>query len=187
MEAIQPPPRRWTVEEFHRAGEAGVFRPDERLELVDGEIRCMSPQNPPHATASVLAEAGVRSLSIADCHLRVQKPLTIDAQTEVEPDIAVVPGKARDYLQRHPSTALLVVEIADSSAAYDRLQKAELYARAAVPEYWVLIVPQRRLEVRRDPDPASVQYQTVLLVGENEEIAPLAAPASRIVVRDLLP
>lgn len=187
MEAIQPPTRRWTVDEYHRAGEAGVFRPDERLELVDGKILSMSPQNPPHATASVLAEAALGVLSGPSCHLRIQKPLTVDAHTEVEPDIAIVTGQARDYLQRHPTTALLVVEIADSSAAYDRAQKAELYARAGVPDYWVLIVPQRRLEVRRDPDPTSGEYRTVLLLGEDEAISPLSAPSERVEIRDLLP
>jgi Uma2 family endonuclease len=187
MEAIQPPPRRWTVEEFHRAGEAGVFRPDERLELVDGEILIMSPQNPPHATASDLVETALQGIFRTGYRVRVQKPLTIDAQTEIEPDVAVVPGKARDYLQRHPTTALLVVEIADSSVGYDRVQKAGLYARAGVPDYWVLVVPQCRLEVRRDPDPGTGEYRTLQLLGEDEEITPLSAPAARQQIADLLP
>jgi Uma2 family endonuclease len=187
MTTIERPTRRWTVEEYHRAGEAGVFGPGERLELIEGEIVCMSPQNPPHATASDLTESALRKVFRSGYRVRVQKPLMLSAATEPEPDIAVVRGGARDYLSRHPTTAVLVVEVADSTLAFDQRAKSELYARARIPEYWVLNLPQRQLEVNLDPDPVAGQYGSTIVLGENEEVSPLAAPSAKIVVRDLLP
>jgi Uma2 family endonuclease len=187
MAVVERPTRHWTVDEYHRAAEAGVFGPEERLELIEGEILCMSPQNPPHAAASDLAESALRAVFTSGYRVRVQKPLTLHAQTEPEPDIAVVRGGARDYLNQHPTTAVLVVEVSDSSLAFDRGEKATLYAHAEIPEYWVLNLPQRVLEVHRDADPASGSYQSVDRLNESQFVSPLAAPSARIAISDLLP
>jgi Uma2 family endonuclease len=187
MAVMERATRRWTVEEYHRAIEAGVFGPEERLELIEGEIVCMSPQNPPHAAASDLAESALRAVFTSGFRIRVQKPLTLHAQTEPEPDIAVVPGGARDYRNQHPTTAVLVVEVSDSSLAFDRGEKATLYARAGVLEYWVLNLPQRVLEVHRDADPVTGSYQSVDHLSEGQFVSPLAAPSARIAISDMLP
>src|SRR5437870_2744673 len=102
MTIAEPPVRRWTVSEYHRAADAGVFGPEERLELIHGVIVCMSPQKTPHATGSGLTEEIVRNVFSAGYCVRVQKPLTLGGDSEPEPDIAVVRGAARDYLRSHP-------------------------------------------------------------------------------------
>jgi Uma2 family endonuclease len=185
--AIEPESRRWTVEEFHRLAETGVFGPEERLELIDGDIVCMSPQNPPHSTAAVLTEAELARVFRRGYHLRGQKPLVLGTAAEPEPDIAVVRGSARDFRRQHPTTAALVVEVADSSLDYDRGPKAALYARAGIPEYWILNVPERVLEVHRDPDAGAGVYRSTDRLGESQAISPLAAPSAVIRISDLLP
>jgi Uma2 family endonuclease len=187
MSVAEPKLRRWTVAEYHRAAEAGVFDPEERLELIDGEIYRMSPQKGPHATGSTLAEEALRAILPAGHLLRIQKPLTLGVEGEPEPDIAIVRGRVRDFARRHPTTAVVIVEVADSSLDFDRDQKAKQYARAGVPEYWILNLIDRVLEVYRDPDPAGEQYRHVTRHGENESVSPLVTPTASIVVRDLLP
>jgi Uma2 family endonuclease len=187
MSIAEPALRRWTVAEYHQAGDAGIFDPEERLELVNGEIYRMSPQKGPHATGSGLAEEALRAILPAGHILRIQKPLTLGEDGEPEPDIAMVRGSLRDFARQHPTTAVLIVEVADSSLAFDRVEKAKQYARAGIPEYWILNVPERLLEVHRDPDPASETYRQVTRHGENERVSPLAVPAAAILVRELLP
>jgi Uma2 family endonuclease len=186
-EAIdEPVRRRWTVEEYHRAADAGIFGPEERLELINGEIFCMTAQKGPHSAATGLTEAALQVAFASGWIVRVQMPLILDGDAEPEPDLAVVRGTWRDYARDQPTTAVLVVEVADTSLRFDR-QKAALYARAEIPDYWILNLPERLLEVYRDPDQATQQYQTITRLSENDTLAPLAYPASTIAVRDLLP
>jgi Uma2 family endonuclease len=187
MSTVDRPPRRWTVAEYHNLADMGVFGPEERLELVDGEILCMSPPKGPYATASDLTESALREVFRTGYRVRVQKPLTLGGISEPEPDIAVVRGAARDFVRSHPTTAELVVEVADTSLAFDRGPKAQLYARAGLPDYWVLNLPERVLEVYREPDAATEQYRSVTRCEEADTIAALAAPDARIRVADLLP
>jgi Uma2 family endonuclease len=180
--------RRWTRDEYYRAAEVGVFRPDERLELLDGEIlEKLSPQNPPHATALI---KGARVLDDAfgrgHC-TRQQLPLALNDESEPEPDLLVVPGTPDDYVDEHPgpADARLLVEIADTTLRLDRGRKREAYARAGIPEYWILNLPKRQLEVCRDP--FQTRYRSVTTHGEDEQVTPLASPGSMIRVADLLP
>src|SRR5262249_54763409 len=110
---------------------------------------------------------------------------------EVYPDIAVVRGKARDYLAEHPTTAVLIVEVAESSLDYDRKTKTELYAQAGVTEYWILNLNERRLEGYREPvviaQPPTAGYRSLRVYLENEELALLEKPGVSIKVADLLP
>ncbi len=189
---IAPTPRLWTREEYYKMADAGVFHPEERVELIGGRIVTMPPQNSPHFTALSLVEDALRSIFPTGYAIRVQGPLDVSPSSQPEPDIAVVPGSARDYAKAHPTTALLVVEVAESTIRFDRGEKASLYASAGVPDYWVVNLRDHQLEVFRDPVPmpgepygygyrTSAQYLTV------DTVTPLANPQGIIQVSDLLP
>jgi len=118
-------------------------------------------------------------------HIRGQKPFILNDYSEPEPDVAVVKGNIRDYTDHHPSTAVLLVEVTDTTLAYDRLDKAAAYARNAIPEYWILNLRDRCLEVYHRPGRGAYAERTRLTVGET--ISPLAAPDLRIEIAALLP
>lgn len=190
METVQV--RRWTRDEYEKMLEAGVFSPDERVELIDGEILNMTPQKSAHATAIRLTEDALRTAFGAGHDVRTQLPLAIDPYSEPEPDVAVVSGRPRDYRLAHPTMALLIVEVADATLRHDRKRKGSLYARAGVPEYWIVNVLDRRLEVYRDPVLATKarygwEYQTVRHYASEQEVTPLGATHARVAVEDLLP
>ena len=123
-------------------------------------------------------------------YVRVQGPLNL-AVVDPVPHVAVVSGGPRDYLLP-PTTALLIVEVPDVTLTYDTTTKAELYATAGVPEYWVLDLPNRQLHVFRDPQPlaaglGATAYRTHLVLAPTDTVNPLAAPHASITVSDLLP
>ena len=184
--------RRWTREEYERLIEAGIFHPEERVELIDGEILTMTPQKSPHATAVCLVADALRGAFGSGHHVRVQLPLALDPDSEPEPDVAVVAGAPRDYRDAHPATALLVVEVADTTLAFDRERKGSLYAGAGIAEYWIVNLSDQVLEVYREPAAApSAQYGWSYRVAQrlspSDVVSPLAAPHGRITVSDLLP
>jgi Uma2 family endonuclease len=158
---------------------------DEHVELIGGRIVTTSPEGPAHASAIDLCAEALRQAFGPGYTVRVQHPLAVGAEDEPQPDLAVVCGGPRDHLAEHPRAAVLVVEVAESSLAYDRGEKALLYARAGLPDYWIVKLADRRIEVHRDPTPAG--YRSVVSLGAGDEIAPLAAPAAHIAVGALLP
>ena len=176
---------RWSRDVYDRAVAAGVFGPEDRIELIDGALLTMTPQGSRHAAiATRVGEALTRTLG-RHGHVRTQMPLAASGDSEPEPDLAVVPGDALDYLDAHPSGALLVVEVSDDSLHRDRTLKQRLYARCGIPEYWIVALPDARLEVYRRPAGDGYRDAVFLLAGET--IAPLAAPTEAIPVADLLP
>lgn len=175
----------WSRAEYERIVDAGGFAPGVRVELLDGKIIDMSPQKSAHATAVGLVEEALRTCLPHGFHVRSQKPLALDDRSEPEPDVAVVPGRLRDYADTHPRTAVLIVEVADSSLAYDRTSKATAYARNGIGEYWVLNLRERVLEVHREP--AEQGYRNRAVLGTAEQIAPLVAPGACVHIDDLLP
>jgi Uma2 family endonuclease len=177
--------RRWTREEYDRLVDVGVLGEDEHVELIEGEIVEMTPQNAPHATAVRLVQEALRTVVGAGFDVRAQLPLALGADSEPEPDIAVVPGSPRDYRDRHPTTAALVVEVADATWRFDRERKSRAYAQAGIPEYWIVNLENRTLEVYRDP--AGDRYDTEHILQPEEEVSPLARPDASIRVADLLP
>ena len=183
--------RRWTRLEYERLIDIGIFRPGERLELLAGHLVVREPQGSLHATAVGLAEDSLRACFGLGWVVRVQMPIALEDESEPEPDVAVVPGARRDYELAHPSRPALLVEVAEASAADDRGPKAGLYARGGVPEYWIVNLVDRVLEVRREPAPSPAtpsgwSYGVVAILREGDSIAPLARPAS-IEVTALLP
>ncbi len=184
--------RRWTRQEYERMVGAGVFPPGERVELVDGEVLKMTPQGSVQATAVRLTEDILRVVFGPGHDVRVQMPLALDPSSEPEPDVAVVLGSPRDYRDAHPTSALLVVEVADTTLLYDREQKASLYARAGVADYWIVNLLDRGVEVYRDPKSMPQArydwaYRSVLELTSGDHISPLAASQGRVAVADLLP
>jgi Uma2 family endonuclease len=176
---------RWTREEYYQLAEKGFFPPGKRVELIDGVIYEMSPQKSPHATGILLVTEALRATFPQGHQIRVQLPLALDDHSEPEPDLAVVVGGPRDYLEDHPETAVLIVEISHSSSFHDRERKRSRYARSAIPEYWIIDVAGKQLEVYRNPGEGS--YQTRLILKAGDTIAPLASPEAAIAVADLLP
>ncbi len=177
--------RRWSREEYDRMVGEGFFGPEERLELVNGEIVQMTPQGSAHAAAVSLVQEALNAAFGTGYTVRVQMPLAVDPSSEPEPDVAIVRGSPRDYKARHPETAVLVVEVADTTLSYDRERKARLYASAGIPEYWVLNLLNRCLEIHRSPAPGS--YEDRRLLGPGETVTPLASPQSPVAIDDLLP
>lgn len=177
--------RRWSREEYEQLAAAGFFQPDERVELVEGVIYEMSPQNGRHAAGIRGVEEALRSIFGQGYDVRTQLPLALGPHSAPEPDVVVVPGSWRDYRDSHPTTAVLIVEVSDSSSFHDRERKGGAYARAGIPEYWLLDVVAERLEVYRSPGEGS--YQTRLLLKAGDTVNPLASPGSAIPVADLLP
>jgi len=176
---------RWTREEYERLAEDGFFQPEERVELVEGIVYDMPPQDSFHATELCLVDLAIRRVFAEGWVIRIQMPLALSADSEPEPDVAVVAGTPRDYLAAHPTTAALVVEVAGSSLLYDRQQKAPLYARAGIPEYWILHLREEKLEVYRDP--SATGYRTRIVLGRGDTVTPLARPGVSLRVADLLP
>jgi Uma2 family endonuclease len=183
MTTTDPQARLWTRNDYYRMAEAGLFV-DQRVELVEGEILTMSPMNPAHAASLQLVTRALEAALGKDRCVRVQLPLHVDDQSEPEPDLAVVPGTPRDYRQ-HPTTALLVVEISDTTLIFDRERKRELYARAGVPEYWIVNLLKRRVEVHRVP--VGGDYTQTSTCDSANTLTSLAAPHAPIRVADLLP
>jgi len=165
--------RRFTVAEYHKMIEAGILGEDEHVELLEGEIVQVSPQEKPHAQAiGKLTRWLVQGLGDAYV-VRPQLPLSL-IDSEPEPDLAVVRTDEEAAAQRHPRTALLVIEIADSSARHDHVVKSRIYAGAGIPEYWLVLVKQRVVEVLRDPDPATCSYQSRVTVSGSAIVTPAA-------------
>ncbi len=179
-----PRPHRWTRDQYERLVRLGAFELDQRLELIDGEIVDMAPQNEPHAVALCLLHDALRAAYGDGYVIRIQSPLALDPGSAPEPDLAVVPGTPRDFLANHPSHAVLLVEIADATLAYDRSTKRLLYARNEVPEYWLANLVQGVLETYRNPQDSDYLEHRILRKGET--LVPNGARRA-VAVADLLP
>lgn len=189
--SIQLQRRKFTVAEYARMGEAGIFAPDERVELIEGEVIPLSPHNRKHASR-IARLTTVLVRAFGDSHeIRVQLPLTLGSYSEPEPDFALVPLDVADRAERHPGTADLILELSEASLSFDRKQKASLYARFGIPEYWVLNLKNHRLEVRRAPEakPKAAfgwDYREVAVLASGQVVSPLFAPTREFAVGALL-
>jgi Uma2 family endonuclease len=184
--------RRFRRVEYERLTEIGFFRPGERLELIDGLLVVREPQNSRHATGVRLVQQAIERAFGSGWDVRPQLPVALGDLSEPEPDTAVVPGDARDYRDAHPASPVLVVEIAESRLAFDRRDKASLYASAGIADYWVLNLVDRVLEVHRDPEPSDTAphgfgYRSIVTLAPPSTVTPLAAPWAAIPVAELLP
>jgi Uma2 family endonuclease len=177
------PLRRMKRSEYLALEEQGAFR-DQRVELVFGMVIEMGPMNRPHREAvRVLNELLVIKLA-GRAHVYCQLPLDAWGESLPEPDfyITTEDRTSEDFV----SKAGLVIEIADSSLAYDRNEKAALYALSQVDEYWIVDLVHGELEIRRDRDPERAQWRTVTIHRVGERVRPLAFPDVEIAVRDIV-
>ena len=177
---------RFTVDQYHRMGKAGVFHPDCRVELVNGEIFEMSPIDPWHAgIVDWLTDRFVTGLS-GRAIVRVQNATTVDRRSEPQPDLMLLERREDFYRRAHPTPAdaLLVVEVANTSLSHDRRRKLPLYARTGVAEVWIVNRRADAVDVFREPSPDG--YRTQVRRGRGEFVAPAAFPDLRLSVDDLL-
>lgn len=148
----EPARRRFTVDEFQRMGEAGIFAPDERLELIDGEVIQMTPVGPKHIWSVIHLNKYFTHLLGDEFFVSPQSPVQIGRQ-QLNPDFAILRlsgGKAPGAVPQ-PEDCALLIEVSDSSADFDKAEKRRLYAGAAIPEYWVLDLPRSCVRVHHGP------------------------------------
>jgi len=195
--AARPEPVRWTRERFYAAVDAGVIGEDEKLEMIGGIItdegmEDRRAQKSGHSVAVLEISAVLGRAFGSAHHVRPQMPLAIGPDSDPEPDITVVGGVIRDYAGRHPARAELVIEVAESSLRFDRTTKASLYASAGVPDYWIVNLVDRVLDVHRQPVPDRDEmfgwrYASIARLAPGDAVAPVRAPDASIPVADLLP
>lgn len=183
--------RRWNRAEYDRLVALGAFQGDP-IELLGGQLVVAEPQRPNHASAVSSADYALRRALPPGWIVRTQSPVWLDDESEPEPDLVVVAGVPADYRQMHPGPPVLTIEVAESSLGFDRETKGSLYARAGIQDYWIVNLVDRTLEIYRDPvpdrsAPYAWSYQTTTVVIPPAAAAPLAFPAIRINVADLLP
>ena len=186
--AVAIPRHRFTVDDFARLGEAGIFTEDDRVELIDGEIRDMTPIGQPHAwIVNRLTRRLI--LRLADrAYVSVQNPLRLDGHSEPLPDLVVAQGGEDDYADRHleAGDVLLVIEVADSSLRYDRAEKMPRYARSGIPEAWLVAVTDRAVTVYTAPGSGGYASEQVFRQGtaiESTAVAGLHVTVDEIVGR----
>lgn len=178
--------RRFTVDEYYRMAEAGILHEDDRVELIEGEIVEMPPIGSGHASrVDQIAQLFFQRLS-GQATIRVQSPIHLDQRSEPQPDISLLHPKPDFYANAHPGPQdiFLVVEVADSSAEYDREVKMLLYARHGIRECWLVSLDEDVVEAYRSPAPQGYQHKQQLRRGERVTIE--AFPDIELLVDDVL-
>ena len=188
---VAPHVHLWTRNEYHQMAELGWFS-RQRVVLIEGQVIDMSPMGSEHATAVALTAKAVEQVFGTGYFVRWQMPFGVGELSEPEPDVAVIAGDIRDYTAEHPTSAVLIVEVADTSLVYDRIEKGSLYAKAGVTDYWVLNLVDRQLEVYRHAIPASeapygFKYANSTVLTVEKHVAPLGLRHASIAIVDLLP
>ena len=177
---------RFSVDQYHQMGEAGIFSPDCRVELINGEIFEMSPIDPWHSgvvnrlTHRFVTGVGERAV------VHVQNPVGLDSRSEPQPDIMLLKPRPDFYGTAHPGPehALLLIEVANTSLRHDRRRKLPLYARAGVPEVWIVNRQADAVEVFRGPSGRGYTDHEIRRRGEH--LAPSAFPDMSLPVDDIL-
>lgn len=181
-------PFRLSVTQYHAMRDAGILGEDDRVELLDGILVPKMTKKPPHRLATGLVREELEKIVPDAYYVDSQEPLTT-SDSEPEPDVYVVRGARRDYVDRHPAPrdVPLVVEVADESLARDQGTKLALYARAGVAQYWVVNVRGRTVEVFRNPQGDAYRERTELHAGQELVVELDGAVIGRLAVTALLP
>jgi Uma2 family endonuclease len=167
---------RYTVDDYYRMGEAGIFNENSRVELIEGEVVDMPPIGCPHAGLVNKLSHLLRSAVGDNAIVAVQNPVRLNDFSEPQPDIALLRPRTDFYTRAHPTPGdvLLIVEVADSSPEYDRKIKLPLYARHGIPEVWLVNAASRELAVRRQAVEGG--YADFRRLSGPEALAPLSLP-----------
>jgi Uma2 family endonuclease len=176
-----------SVDDYHRMGEAGILAPDSRVELIEGEIIDMAPIGSQHAgVVNLLNRFFVRSVGDAGL-VSIQNPVRLSNHTEPQPDVLVLRPRADDYRSQLPTAAdvLLLIEVADSSAAYDSRVKIPLYARHGIPEVWLFDLTAQQLEIYTIP--GSTGYGQRRRLGKDDIAVATLLPPSALPLKDIWP
>jgi Uma2 family endonuclease len=183
--------RHWKRAEYDRLVELGVFE-GEHIELLGGQLIVAEPQGSYHASQIGVVGDVIRAALPPGWSVRIQSPIALDDDSEPEPDVAVVAGTHKDYAEEHPSRPALLIEVAQSRLSFDQTYKASLYSRGGVADYWVVNLVDHVVEIHRDPvaDANAAygwRYRSVQIFRRSDIVTPLAFPAVRIRVAELLP
>jgi Uma2 family endonuclease len=183
---------RWTRHEYERLIDHGFLDEDDPIELLDGLLLVKEPQHSPHRTAVLLVAKALERAFGDGWFVQTQSPIILDDRSEPEPDICVVRGSPRDYVDSHPTRPVLIVEVAQSGLRRARGRKATVYARARIADYWIVNLIDRVLEVHREPARAGPSlrhcaYAVIDTLGAVATITPLSAPSAGVRVANLLP
>ncbi|MEO0837902.1 MAG: Uma2 family endonuclease [Cyanobacteria bacterium J06643_5] len=181
--------RLWTVKEYHRMAEAGIFDEDERVELLEGKIIWMSAIGTAHRSAVGRTNKYLQK-HLGDNNkawISIQDPIKLDDYSEPEPDIAVVKIDPLDYADHHPTPdeVYLVIEVADTTFKKDCETKGKAYAAAGIIDYWVLDVIKRQLHVFREPSENG--YKSEVILKDNDVVSALNFSDLNIDISEMLP
>jgi Uma2 family endonuclease len=182
---------RLSVEQYHQMIRLGILSDDDPVELLDGWLVYKMPKNPPHRATTKLTRNALEAVITEGWYVDTQEPITL-ADSEPEPDVVVVRGNTRDYLDRHPGAAdiALIIEVADSTLDRDRTSKQRLYARAGIPIYWIINLPEKQIEVYTEPVVTSesiYQHRQDYQLSDEVPVAIAGQIISRLSVLELLP
>ena len=177
---------RWTVEDYHQMADAGVFAPEARVELIDGEVYDMMPIGPFHAGVTAPLVRFFNRMAGDRWLVWPQNPLRLDDLSEPVPDVALLKPSKDDYTSSHPTAedVLLIIEVADSTVNHDRGKKLPAYAKAGIPEFWLVNLSKRKLEVYRKPHYLGYDEHSVYSPGQS--ISPAVFPDAVVDVEALL-
>lgn len=186
MVAVFPQKHLTDLAEWRRMGDAGIFPPDSRMELIEGEILTMAPIGFNHAGHVNRLARHFILMQSDQSQVRTQSPLQLGDLSEPEPDLVLVKADANDYTTRHPNAtdALLVIEVSDSTLRFDKSQKLRLYATHGIPEYWIVNLIDNCLEVYRQPQDGDYLDKSILSKADSLNL--LALPDIRVAVGDIL-
>lgn len=183
---VQAPKRLFTVSEFYQMADAGIFSEDDRVELLAGEIVEMSPIGSRHASCVDRLARSLHQQAGSSLIVRTQSPIRLDDHSEPQPDVAVIRFREDFYRDAHPGPAdvLLIVEVADTSADVDRGVKVPLYARAAIPEVWVVDLGSRHVDVYQEPHRDG--YRQHRRISPGDQLTAVSVPMLRLPVANVL-
>ena len=177
--------KRFTVDEYHKLGQAGVVGEDDRIELIDGELIQMPPIGSVHAGLVGRLDRAFQAHLAHGLVVWAQNPLSFPPASEHQPDLALLKPRSDDYLNSLPTAddVVLVIEGSDTTLAYDRDVKVPLYASQGIPECWLVDLNTRRVGMYRDPGPDG--YRTLLRPDRDATVSPLAIPRAAIDLKEL--
>ena len=178
----------WTVQDYYRMSDLGILDPNERTELINGQIIIMTAKGTPHVmTLRLLANLLESELGDKSVFVSTQDPIRLGNFSEPEPDLAIIKGTILDYAEHHPvpEDIYLVIEVADSTLKQDCEVKNKLYARSSIAEYWVVDIKNRQVHIFRDP--TATGYTSQLILTETHTVSPIAFPNISLSISSILP